>query len=291
VATKTGALAGPATVSRVVERIAVEAGVEPRSLRVRALLHLPRLSSRAEDLDEATIEAEVRRLVERISPSVAARGSWVRGPEQPPAGVRELRLIEDREIADELFANFHYLGSPRRDGSSLLACAEAVPAAAASISPMDLPHLERAAGVAGRAEAAAVVSRVFAFDWVPRNTVSYLLGRLRRRLAEQAPHTEVLVTYVNPNLGFDAASLRADNWRLVAREHGTRYAYLDGDYVTDRQLSAAFGSTDPDHLRRRLGDRLTFSRWPLLPLDVYGLSLDHRVSSRLPEAPLEVSRL
>jgi hypothetical protein len=136
-----------------------------------------------------------------------------------------------------------------------------------------------------------VLSRVFAFDWAPHNAITYLLRRALVVAQDEHPSVRLVVTYVNPNLGFSAASYRAGNWTLFAREHGTRYAYLDGEYVTDRRLAATFGTSDPDQMRNRLGHRFAVSRMPLAPLDLYALPRDRRLRGALQgRSPVDVPR-
>jgi hypothetical protein len=135
-----------------------------------------------------------------------------------------------------------------------------------------------------------VLSRVFAFDWVPSNTISFLLRRLVGRVRHANENVRVLLTYVNPNLGFTGASYRGSNWSKVAVETGTRYAYLDGDYVTDRELGRIFGTTDEGRLRARLGERLSYSRMPLQPLSIYAYAVDRHVGARLRVASVATVR-
>jgi hypothetical protein len=76
---------------------------------------------------------------------------------------------------------------------------------------------------------------------------------------------------------------------LYAREHGTRYAYLDLDYITDRRLRDRFGSADSNLLRAELGDRIAFSQIALAPLELYAFFVDARQRDRA-ALPLELER-
>jgi hypothetical protein len=60
------------------------------------------------------------------------------------------------------------------------------------------------------------------------------MARLARQLRARGRAPRLLLTYRNPNVGFTGASYRAGNWILWARERGTRYSYLDRQYITDR---------------------------------------------------------
>ncbi len=136
-----------------------------------------------------------------------------------------------------------------------------------------------------------MLSRVFAFDWAPPNAITFLVRRATVVARERHPTARMILTYVNPNLGFSGASYRAGNWSLIAREHGTRYAYLDGEYVTDRHLAVTFGTSEPTHLLDRIGDRFAVSRMPLAPLNVYALALERRLRPLLERrTPADVQR-
>jgi hypothetical protein len=90
------------------------------------------------------------------------------------------------------------------------------------------------------------------------------------------PEIDVLVTYCNQNLGFTGASYEADNWRLLGNEGGTRYTYLDGNYVTDRRIAELFGKTPEVLSREPSGPAISFSVQTLEPLQVYVRSLRRR---------------
>jgi len=126
--------------------------------------------------------------------------------------------------------------------------------------------------------AARVVSRIFAFDGTPKNSISYLLSRAAE--SEHAAGIEDLTTYVNPNLGFDGVSYRASGWRLLGIEPGTTYRYLDDLYITDRELARRYGNRTDEEFRQLLGVRFDVSRMPLKPLLVYHLPLANTGAGR-----------
>ena len=121
--------------------------------------------------------------------------------------------------------------------------------------------------------------------WSPQNTLSYVMAKAIRLLRSEATCPQILLTYVNPNVGFDGASYRAANWTLYGLERGTRYAYLDSVYVTDRELTAQFGTSDAGMLTELLGDHIAFSIMNLRPLEMYGYALDHRLRRIAPNGP------
>src|SRR5207245_11774724 len=130
--------------------------------------------------------------------------------------------------------------------------------ALAAFSPFDLSHVS---GLLPTTEARVMVlSRVFVFDWAPRNCVSYLLAKARSWIEEEVPSTAMLLTYVNPNVGFTGASYRASGWVSFAEEEPTVYAYVDGLYTTERALVQRFGTSQPAELSALLGARFETSR-------------------------------
>jgi hypothetical protein len=150
--------------------------------------------------------------------------------------------------------------------------------ALATLSPMDIGNLEPLFPVEDSRKRCLVLSRLFAFDWAPRNTISFLLGQMSRWAASEAPEVDWLLTYLNPNLGFTGASYQASNWSLIL-EMAVRYAYLDDDYITFRALMAV-----PPERRQAL----RYSQYALQPLKLfrYGLrrkeprTMHARVSGR-----------
>lgn len=126
----------------------------------------------------------------------------------------------------------------------------------------------------GTPDSARVVSRVFAFEGAPKNSISYLLSRAARE--ESLLGTTELVTYVNPNMGFTGSSYRASGWDLLGTEPGTTYRYLDERYVTDRELEARFGRHSDERYKEMLGNRFAVSRMRLEPLLVFWKSRNLR---------------
>jgi len=189
------------------------------------------------------------------------------------------------ELAAPLHRHFHYLGSPRADGLHLgLACGQSTRHALlglVTLSTFDLEHLAGPILPPVRACEVLVLSRLVAFPWSPRNTASFMLARLREYLRQCRPAVRVLLTYLDPNLGFTGATYRADNWVLLGRECKKRYLYLDREYVTDRDLIRRHGTADFAKLRPLLGSRLEQSRRPLEPLVLYGRFLDRHLGKEI----------
>ncbi|MFI5025728.1 MAG: hypothetical protein ACHQCI_03125 [Solirubrobacterales bacterium] len=193
----------------------------------------------------------------------------------------DLELVElDTTRAKALHRRFHYLRS-YRSGVHLAGISDGHVAVLLSFSTLDIEAIRARLPLPGRGERAMVLSRVYAAPWAPRNSLSRLLSLATRRLCERDPELGSLLTYVNPGLGFNGASYRAANWRLFGRELSTRYAYLDGHYITDRELSRRFGTSAHAELARLLDTRVEFSRMPLPPLDLYAFATERRLRAKL----------
>jgi hypothetical protein len=231
------------------------------------LLHLPRLAQPDGTIDAVSAVAEIERLradrAKELTPlwSIAA----------PPTLLPVLKQLEVRVVgpheAKPILTHFHYLRSFREDSVNLAALYRNRIVALCSVSPLDLPRIADRLPIRSVQEA-AVISRVFVFDWAPRNVVSYLLARVKQAGAVKKD-VRMLLTYVNPNMGFTAASYKASNWQQLGVETGTRYAYLHGSYLTDRRLASL-----PAPEKRAV----EYSRMPLRPLILLGRFLDARLS-------------
>lgn len=238
-----------------------------RDMLLQSLLHLPRIAACDGTVDADEAIAEIKRLRALRAGELAP----LRMLAQPPTIAPKLHDLEidviDAADAEPILGNFHYLRSFRSDSVTVGATYEGRVVTLCSISPLDLPLVAKRLPVDGPAEV-AVVSRVFAFDWAPRNVVSYLFARMEKARVVRGNNVRLLMTYLNPNLGFSGASYRAANWVPLGREVGTRYAYLNARYITDRQV-ARLSATDQA--------RVQYSKMPLHPLILLCRLLDRRL--------------
>lgn len=257
----------------LIDNAAEEQGVSAFALRLQALLHLPRFADHAGRVEPEDTQHELTELAQLIRERQRFAAELAHAPSEPVNSPRGLRVAEDPDVCYQIFSHYHYLASFRSGSANLAALSPSgQPAAAVSLSPLDLANVEGSLPADLTAPDVRVVSRVYAFEWAPANTISWMLSGAAR--AARAGGARMLLTYVNPNMGFGGASYRAANWSLFAREHGTRYAYLDRRYITDRALIASHGTSQPDALRAQLGDRISHSTMPLEPLGLYALGLD-----------------
>jgi hypothetical protein len=176
-----------------------------------------------------------------------------------------------------IIGSFHYVHS-YRDGlhfGLVLPEAEFPPAAVLTLSPLDVPHLQALLPAYSERTTALVVSRLFAFNWAPHNSISYLVGLVRHWLLHHEPDVTTLFTYINPNLGFNAASWRACNWQRIGHK-SLRYRYLNGNYLSAREHTM---------LVPELSRRVEFARYRLQPLEIWILRVK-KTSEPFPRALL-----
>jgi hypothetical protein len=250
---------------------AANPGVERDSLLKQLSLHLPRMPLH-DTLDVRCVLREAERLAVRLA--ILQRDYSQVASQRPQCHVRDLQFASIEEaIAKPLLERFHYLLSHRRNSlhfGLLHPDAGPWPLAMVSLSAFDLRNMNNgSAAIPLNPVSTIVISRVYAVQSAPANSISYLFGRLRRWLIDNQPEVTTLLTYLNPNIGFSGSSYEADNWTLYGEERDTRYVYVDLDYKTDRYLAEKFGTANVEELRVRLGHRVSTSLFPLQPLRVY----------------------
>lgn len=240
-----------------------------RDLLLQVLLHMPRIADSHGNVDLASATAEIERLRAIRAAELSPLGELARSPKVlPNLGELVVRVADATEAAPVL-AHFHYLRSVRQDSIFVGAFYKGQLAAVCSVSPLDLPSVVEQLPIESSAQG-AVISRVFAFDWAPRNVISYLLARTERCHVAVREDVRILLTYLNPNMGFTGSSYRAANWITVGSETGTRYAYLNERYITDRQVNA---------LTPYVRSEVRYSRMPLRPLALLCRTLDKSLRS------------
>lgn len=228
--------------------------VDVRDLLRQVLLQIPRLTA-AQRADHGAVRFEVERVGKRILEDRAEarrNGVW---PNAQPIQVDRVDLLSVQSPATAVLLRcFHYLRSPRdvvwtfgvfpRDGTM-----NAIPHALFTISEFDLPHIAEVLPNGVSPHEVMVLSRVYVSPFAPRNLISRAMSLLPARMATCAPAVRLLVSYINPNLGFSGASLRAANWQLLCLEHRNHYLYQNGDYLTEREAIRRFGTCEFQSLR------------------------------------------
>ena len=152
-----------------------------------------------------------------------------------------------------IFSMRHYLRSAR-PGSlnyALVDPACRLPVSLCSVSPLQWRRVGNQISAQFGVPIARTwdVSRVYSCDAAPPNAISYLLARVRHDLRRSRVPVDLLTTAVDPNLGFTGASYRAANWQQWLTIQPRPYLYLDGRYVSPRQLRQQFGSAKLSELQ------------------------------------------
>jgi hypothetical protein len=263
-----------------IRKVAHSFGIKAQDLRLRLLLYLPRLVQDSIFPNKQTINTESHRVAEHMSSLVRPYLHWAEPPREPLRSPREAQFVKiPEEEARIIHERFHYLASFRRHSIhlGLRVPSDGRLVALITVSPCDLTQaLEQLPeGVVG--SQVMLLSRVFAFDWAPRNTISHLLRHAGNWLVRELPEIKMLITYVNSNLGFTGASYRASNWIFFGREWDTSYMYLDGFYITERELVRRFGTASISDLNHCLGSRLEYTTVELEPLLLFTYFLEKRL--------------
>ncbi len=254
------------SVQCALDEISAKTQINQRDLRLRLLLHLPRFSPSQLACYELVRE-EARRLAVRLLSRLQDYRSWT-GRSPIHQLIRSQMFLQpcSSDMARQIHERFHYIGSYHEGVAHLglfVRETEDVPMILATLSPMDILHLDGLFPSDEDKRRVLILSRVFAFDWAPKNAISFLLGRVYKWVRENLPHVHLLLSYVNPNLGFTGSSYLASNWKPFI-EIAPVYSYLEGNYVTYRTLVSL--STD---VRRNV----EYSPYKFKPLKLFKYDL------------------
>ncbi len=251
--------------------------------RLRLALQIARF--REDELtEEQLLSAEIERVIARIRNDQDPYKSWlsIQADKSLMAGRWEVRSVP-AVIADVLHRCFHYIGTPRGGISLGLydeeAGASSPPGTLLTFSVFDLDIKNPLPCEIGPTNI-LVLSRVYSFRWAPRNAFSYTFRRALRWLRTAHPHVQLLLTYVNPNVGFSGSSYLASNW-LPFVEESIRYDYLDGEYITRRELDRLLREKGLDESQLRRMCRLEQSHLTLQPLQILAFPVTQALRERL----------
>ncbi|MCG3129442.1 MAG: hypothetical protein FLDDKLPJ_00169 [Phycisphaerae bacterium] len=249
--------------------------IDVRDLLRQVLLYVPRLDPNNRDYRNQ-VDREIDRLAKSL---VDGRKSVAQTISFPPLGCINLDSLSlfpiSPSVTNQILAHYHYLRHPRDIVYSLgLFSAESphVPAALLTFSQLDLPHIERLLPDGISRDEALVLSRVYASPTAPDNAISYALRLARAWLQghdDRSKRVRFLLTYVNPNLGFDASSLRASGWSVFCKETRHYYLYHEQAYITDRACVQRFHSDSFAVLNSRYPRQFSRSKVELEPLHIY----------------------
>jgi hypothetical protein len=260
----------------MVSETAHRLGVEPRSLAVRTLLHLPRVASYGGWVRRSQAQRELRISAERLHSDTRAARTHL--PVEK-FSLPELTFeVIDRSRALPILTSLHYLRSARQDSVyfALVDPIDRLPVSLCSVSPLQWKCVgsQIRTQFAIRPEQAWDVTRVYSVDTAPANAISSLLSRVRTYFRRNMPSAGLLVTAVDPNLGFTGCSYRAANWQHWMTVKARPYVYESGRYITPRQLRDTYGTSSLVELRANYPGRFQSSRVRLLDSMIYCCSVN-----------------
>lgn len=265
-------------IRKLVELHAVSRRIPATDLEVKTYLHLPRFSV-AHLGDSEMIRGEIERLADIIEANhkEAKLPTIHQDLSNEPLDRFHIAPAANEDV-EIIIGRFHYLNSIRENSVDLgleygpQNCAVGI----ITISEFDLFHLEVEPLVPSEIR---VFSRIFTFDNLPKNATSYFIGAAIKWLRAHIPTVKLLLTYLNPNLGYKGTIYKATNWVEYAREHNVRYNYFNKNYVTDRFLKKTFGTAQLKKLLDLKIADLEFSKFDLHPLQLlaYPLGNEFRV--------------
>ena len=235
----------------LVSDAALKTGVGARALGVRVLLHLPRVATSSGWVTKTQVARELFHSARWLRIDARAARNLI--------PVRKFALAEltfepiTAANAEAVFSSLHYLRSAR-PGSlnfALLDPVDGLPVSLCSVSPLEWRR------VGGQIHAQFGiplqrtwdVSRVYSCDAAPPNAISYLLARVRSSLRRSSNDIDLLITAVDPNLGFTGSSYRAANWQQWLTVQPRPYLYHERRYASPRQLRHSFGTSNLAELR------------------------------------------
>jgi hypothetical protein len=271
----------------LVRETALRVGVERRALAVRVLLHLPRVASHEGWITRAQVQRELRIQARRLREDARAAMSLL------PIGKFLLSQLIFEEIdpscAAPLLAALHYLRSARA-GARYFALVDPVdrrPVSLCSVSPLQWRCVSRAilADFDTPSERVWDISRIYCIDNAPRNAISSLLSRVRTYIRHNGS-IELLVTAVDPNMGFTGSSYRAANWQEWITVKARPYLYEDCQYVSPRQLRERYGTSSLIELQSQHPGRFQHSRAKMLDSMIFCC----RVNGETSVVPLQERR-
>ena len=242
--------------TQLVSSAADAADVDAGALTARTLLHLPRVATSRGWVTTSKIKHELSDSARILRKDVG------RVKHLLPDGrfaLPQLAFVEDFDPAtsDRLLRSLHYLRNAPRPGSRYFALVDpekGCPVTICSVSPFEWTlagdYIRSEFGVPQ--QMILDVSRVYSCDLAPPNAISFLLSRVRSSLSDKI---DLLMTAVDPNLGFRGSSYRAAGWQLWLTVQPRPYLYRNGRYASPRQLRQLFGTSNLDELKTNHPDQ------------------------------------
>jgi hypothetical protein len=244
--------------------------VEPRALAVRSLLHLPRVASNNGSMTRRDVLREVMTSADQLRRDTRAAR---RNVPREKFALQDLVFEKiDSSRALPILTLLHYLRSVR-PGSMYFALVDPIdrlPVTICSLSPLQWKCVENQVRSQFAIPPQRVwdLTRVYSTDNAPRNTISLLLSKVRIYVRHNMS-ADLLLTAVDPNLGFTGRSYRAANWQQWMSIRARPYLYEGGRYVSPRQLREKYGTASLSELQAEYPGRFQHSKVRLLDSMIY----------------------
>jgi hypothetical protein len=224
------------------------------------------------------IQTEIDQLLTELTSLYKKEHLEVQFPDKDESIILEqpdVRLLSQQQ-AKKIHACCHYLLSPRVGKFHLgLFSKQGSILGLASFSENDLVHLNKNLPKGVRQEDTLVLSRFMIFDNTPYNTSSYFLAQTSKWIRKNHPEVRLILSYLDPNLGFEGTIYKAYNARLIAEEEKKRYLYYHNRYATDRAMIEKFGTADIEKLLK-MESGISMSKNKLEPLLVFAWDISRR---------------
>ena len=101
--------------------------------------------------------------------------------------------------------------------------------------------------------------RLFSFDWCPKNTESYCIGKSIKWLKQNHPEIKILVSYADASVGHVGYIYQASNWLYIGKSGAEKEIYIDNVRQHRRDLYDKYGTSSIPKLKEQFGDRLVVS--------------------------------
>jgi len=255
-------------IQREILHQAKKAQIVNKDLEVKVYLHLPRFTF-DELRQETIVKNEIVRLAETIKINYQESNLSYLNDDYSSLPIENL-IVEpvNGEIVNVLLGKLHFLNSIRENSINLglKEIKNGRILGVISFSSFDLFHIDTSPFLH---EEVKILSRLFTINKLSRNMLSRFIKLAKSWLSNNLPEIKLLLTYLNPNVGYRGTIYKATNWKIYAREHNVRYVYLNGNYVTDRFLYKTFGTANSEKLKEIGASDITFSKIKLHPLIIY----------------------
>lgn len=261
----------PVNVKKIEDEVrsaAGSSGISIQDLRPRVLLQLARYKEK--EINGSIVTLEVKQNAEKLFQVLNQNYFPLKYDLQTTRLSDYVIDMATPQEVDLLIGRLHYLRSVRHDAINLCLRHRSLQIAVSiiSLSPFDLYHVN----VEPYSNSSCLVlSRMYSLAHLPSNFNSYFIGRMVHWIKTSHPNFRLILTYLNRNVGFTGTIYRSTNWTLIARETGTRYTYLNGDYISDRTLKNQFSEVEIKCLLE--SNKVEFSEIYLEPLEIYGLPI------------------